>query len=108
MQWHSENNRHPLCCIGFFPAARRVSLLFKTTIYPNEKARIYGEPFDREIMYWIGYLYRYWHYYTKESSRVIVKQAPPKTMAENYLTIHTMDPKMAIDELKEMYLKRAD
>lgn len=67
----------------------------------------YGEPLDREMMYWIGYLYRYWHYYTKESSRVIVKQAPPKTMVTNYLTLHTMDPKKSIDELKEMYLKRA-
>lgn len=61
-----------------------------------------GEPLDREMMVWIGYLYRYWHYYTGESSREIVRQAPPKTMAASYLMFHTMDPKMAVDDLKEI------
>lgn len=66
----------------------------------------YGETLDGEMMYWIGYLYRYWHYYTNESSKEIVKQAPPKTMSANYLMFHTMDPKMAVDDLKEIYRQK--
>lgn len=62
-----------------------------------------GDTIDKEIMYWIGYTYRYWHYYTCESSKAIIKQASPKTMATNYLMFHTMDPQMAVDNLKEIY-----
>lgn len=43
-------------------------------------------------MYWIDYIYRYWHYYRGEGSRNIYKQAPAKTMKRNYLMFHTMDP----------------
>lgn len=45
------------------------------------------------VMYWAGYVYRYWHYVTGESSREIYRQAPAKTMNVNYLMFHTMDRK---------------
>ena len=41
------------------------------------------------VMYWAGYVYRYWHYVTGESSRKIYRQAPAKTMNVNYLMFHT-------------------
>ena len=63
----------------------------------------HGECYDTETLYWIGYLYRYWHIYTGESCRKIYKQAPAKTMRIVYLMYHTMSPEMAIDRLKEPY-----
>ena len=60
------------------------------------------EVVSKEIMYWIGYIYRYWHYYTGESSTKIYKQAPFKTMKRNYMMFHTMDPVLAIEDLKEI------
>ena len=60
-----------------------------------------GEVYDNEALYWMGYIYRYWHFYTGESSREIYKQAPAKTMNVVYLMYHTMSPEMAIDRLKE-------
>ena len=60
-----------------------------------------GEIFDKEALYWMGYIYRYWHFYTGENSREIYKQAPAKTMNVVYLMYHTMSPEMAIDRLKE-------
>lgn len=60
-----------------------------------------GEIYDNEALYWMGYIYRYWHFYTGESSREIYKQAPAKTMNVVYLMYHTMSPEMAIDRLKE-------
>ena len=30
-----------------------------------------GEPFDTETLYWMGYIYRYWNFYTGESSKDI-------------------------------------
>lgn len=64
-----------------------------------------GEVFDKEALYWMGYIYRYWHFYTGENSREIYKQAQAKTMNVVYLMYHTMSPEMAIDRLKEAYEK---
>ena len=61
-----------------------------------------GEIYSKDILYWIGYLYRYWHFYKNESSVKIYKQAPAKIMKRNYLIFHTMAPELAIDDLKEI------
>ena len=62
-----------------------------------------GIVFDNETLYWTGYIYRYWHIYTGESSKDIYKKAPAKTMQTVYLMYHTMSPELAIDRLKESY-----
>ena len=62
-----------------------------------------GEIFSTDVIYWIGYLYRYWHFYTGEDSAKIYKQAPVETMKRNYMMFHTMDPTLAIEDLKEIY-----
>lgn len=61
-----------------------------------------GEIFPKDVLYWIGYIYRYWHYYTDEDSAKIYKQAPVETMKRNYLMFHTMAPEVAIEDLKEI------
>lgn len=61
-----------------------------------------GETFPKDVLYWIGYIYRYWHYYTDEDSAKIYKQAPVETMIRNYLMFHTMAPEVAIEDLKEI------
>ena len=60
-----------------------------------------GIVFDSETLYWAGYLYRYWHFYTGESSKVIYKQADAQTVNAMYYGYHTLDIEMAIDRLKE-------
>ncbi len=65
-----------------------------------------GEPFDTEVLYWMGYIYRYWSFYTGESSKEIYKQAPAKTMQIVYLMYHTMSPELAIERLKESYKEK--
>lgn len=62
-----------------------------------------GEVYSVEVMYWAGYTYRYWHYYTGEESREIYKIADARTMNECWLGFHTLDVEMAIDDLKEIY-----
>ena len=61
-----------------------------------------NKTFSSEIMYWIGYIYRYWHYLHGESSAKIYRQANVKTMRRNYMIFHTMDPELAIDDLIEI------
>ena len=62
-----------------------------------------GIRYSNEVMYWTGYTYRYWHYYTGESSKTIFQTADAETMAACWLGFHTLDVEMAIDDLKEMY-----
>lgn len=61
-----------------------------------------GEIFSMDVLYWIGYLYRYWHYYTNEDSAKIYKQAPVEMMKRNYLMFHTTAPELAIENFKEI------
>lgn len=63
-----------------------------------EKSR---EVYIEEMIYWIGYIYRYWHYVTEESSKEIYKQAPVKVMKQNYTRLYMMTPEEVIEILKE-------
>lgn len=62
-----------------------------------------GIAFPVEVMYWTGYTYRYWHYYTAESSREIYKIADAQTMNRCWPGFHTFDVEMAVDDLKELH-----
>ncbi len=72
----------------------------------GDKIKVSVEVTSKDVNYWIGYLYRYWHYYTGESSKAIYKQAPVETMIRNYLMFHTMAPEVAIEDLKEIYKQK--
>ena len=61
---------------------------------------------DKNVLFWMGYVYRYWHFYTKEDSNKIYKQAPFERMNINYLMFHTMDVEMAIEDLKEIFKQK--
>ena len=54
-------------------------------------------------MYCVCYTYRYWHYYTGENSKAIIRIAGAETMNDCWLGFHTFDVEMAIDDLKELY-----
>lgn len=64
-----------------------------------------GKVFDRETLFWTGYVYRRWHYVTGESSKEIYKQANADTMNTNYYGYHTVDVELAIEWLKELRKK---
>ncbi len=60
-----------------------------------------GEVYTEEQIYWIGYIYRYWHYVTGESSKEIYRLAPLKVMKQNYERLYMMTPEEVIERLKE-------
>ena len=68
----------------------------------SEKSEVYS----KDVISWLGYIYRCWHYYTKESSKAIYRQAPVETMKRNYMMFHTMAPEVAIEDLREIYRQR--
>lgn len=65
-----------------------------------------GTTYTTEVMYWAGYTYRYWHYYTNEFSREIYKIADARTMNDCWLGFHTFDVEMAIDDLIELHRQK--
>lgn len=62
-----------------------------------------GILYPSEVMYWTGYTYRFWHYYTDENSREIYKIADGEVMNQCFPGFHTLDVEMAVDNLKEIY-----
>ena len=72
---------------------------------PVKKA---GVKFGKEELYWTGYVYRYWHFLTGESSREIYAQTDATVMRDCYLGFHTMDPAMAVEDFKEINRQKAN
>ena len=72
-------------------------LLEETAVKPA------GECYQKEELFWAGYIYRYWHFMTGESGYEIYAQAKAHRMKECYLGFHTLDAVMAIEDLKEIY-----
>ena len=62
-----------------------------------------GELYFKDEIYWIGYIYRYWHFLTGENSREIYFQADERLMRDCFSGFHTLDPAMAVENLKEIY-----
>lgn len=66
-----------------------------------------GDMLPEEAMHWMGYTYRYWHFYTGESSREIYGTTDANAMALGYPGLHTLDVEVAIDRLREMSANRS-
>ena len=60
-----------------------------------------GEQYSEDVMFWIGYVYRQWHFITGESSKNISAQAPAAIMEKHYGGLHTYcNVELAVDDLK--------
>jgi len=57
--------------------------------------------YHRDVMYWCGYLYRYFSYFYELSSKQAYKYLPLKYISSSFEAYHTMDIKAAIDRLLE-------
>ena len=60
-----------------------------------------GESVDSEALFWAGYICRYWHFATGESSRDIHAIADAKRLVTVYPGYHTLDCDQAIRRIKE-------
>ena len=67
---------------------------FGTSSYGTEK-------YPTEVLYWIGYIYRYFAYTKQKSSLQVYKIIKPKELRGLYLSYHTLDPAFAIDRILE-------
>ena len=62
-----------------------------------------GFTYSRDELFWIGYVYRYWHFLTGENSKTIYSQAKAELMKGCYTGFHSLDVEMAIENLKEIH-----
>jgi len=66
-----------------------------------------GKVINEQLMYWIGYLYRYWSIvYPEDTAKDIYTQAPFDTLATTYQGLHVLFWDEAIENLKEIYNER--
>jgi len=81
------------------------SLTIKEII--NEIDEEYGKTsygkvkYEKEVMFWIGYIYRYFAYTYDLSSKYVYKLIKPKELNELYYVYHTFDPSVAIERILE-------
>ena len=62
----------------------------------------YGsDHFDSEILYWMGYLYRYWSIAFGISSKRIFRIVQARELSELYYPYHSLDPVQAIERICE-------
>jgi hypothetical protein len=59
-----------------------------------------GDYYNPDVLFWAGYIYRYWCWWLGESSRDIYRFADISRMAEAY-GLHVLSPERAIQKLKE-------
>jgi len=65
-----------------------------------------GEQYPKDALFWAGYIYRYWHSHTGESSKDILKQAPAERVLLGYPYYHTVAEEIAIKDMKEETARR--
>lgn len=53
-----------------------------------------------EALFWAGYIYRYWHFMTGESSAGIYEQASLDVLLDVYPGFHALSPEMAVEDLR--------
>jgi hypothetical protein len=71
-------------------------------LFSNDKTNGNKLLFTNDELYWIGYMYRYWHFLTGEKSKNLYRQAPVKIMKNVYPGFHTLDGKIAIENIKSL------
>lgn len=81
------------------------SLTIKETfeIIENEFGKTsYGKvKYNKDVLFWIGYLYRYMAYTYDLSSKFVYKIIKPKELNELYYVYHTFDCSIAIERILE-------
>lgn len=63
-----------------------------------------GDVINEDVMYWIGYLFKYWSLtFKNDRAKDMIKQAPIDTLLVSYQGLHVMSFKDVIMELKSIY-----
>lgn len=67
----------------------------------NYKSSNSKEYYEKDIMYWIGYVYRYWSYTYEISSKQVYKYISGTELFGLYKAYHTLDCSKVIERIME-------
>ena len=90
-----------------FDEYEMVNYIFSTPMVLEEfKAQIDNksigkEKYPREVLYWIGYIYRFWAYTYELSTKQVYKIVKPEELKKVYIAYHSLDPRLAIQRILE-------
>ena len=70
--------------------------LYETLFFQQEYKKFGGVFIDDRVLYWVGYLYRYWAWWIGESSKDIIRIIPVERACQTYIGLHTLSPEEAI------------
>ena len=87
--------------LSFLDEIKTTDDIFNALDEQYGKSNYGSEKYDKDVMYWSGYIYRYFCYTYNISSRQAYKMLPLKYVASTYSAYHTLDPVVAIERLLE-------
>lgn len=63
----------------------------------------FGNPLsiDKDVLYWVGYVYRYWSYIYEVPSKQLIMHVWPKMLINRYNLYHSMDIEYLIERICE-------
>ena len=70
----SEVAKHLDSCFNHMQWAGEEYLLSEIADSAGDVLHENGQIFSKDVLYWIGYIYRYWHYHTGEDSAKIISR----------------------------------
>ena len=79
------------------------SVVSEAKLVPDSAA----QKFDREALFWAGFIYRFWSFKTGESSRAIHVRFPLADVLSVYPGFHTISNDRAVEEMIAIAERRA-
>ena len=76
-------------------------LLEEIAANAGKKLKKSDEIFSKNVLYWIGYIYRFFSYTYEFQSTRVYKIVKPKELRGLFLPYHTLDPAQAIERILE-------
>ena len=86
---------------AFLDDSKTIDDIFKELDNQYGSTNYGSEKYNKDIMYWCGYLYRYFCYTYDISSKQAYMFLPLKYVSSTYDAYHTLDTSLAIDRLLE-------
>lgn len=56
---------------------------------------------DKDLLYWVGYVYRYWSYIYEVPSATLFQHVQPKILIDRYPLYHSMDVEYVVERICE-------
>ena len=86
---------------AFLDDSKTINDIFKELDLQYGKTTYGSLKYNKDIMYWAGYLYRYFCYTYDLSSKQAYKYLPLKYVASTFVSYHSLDVSQAIERLHE-------